>query len=106
MFTILIGLNLVDAFFENIVDEAIVCLQENIYGPFWAHICTGVLVGKKKLALTAAHCFENKMHLVTDSPDRLQVSFNRNNNLFCCFMRNTGLYIYIYTRKSPLREPS
>ena len=94
--TILISLILVDAFLDSIIDEAIVSIQENIYGPFWAHICTGVLVGKKKLALTAAHCFENKMHLVTDSPDRLQVSFNRNNNLFCCFMRNTGIYTYIY----------
>ena len=92
--TILIALNLVDAFLENIINEAIVSLQENIYGPFWAHICTGVLVGKPKLMLTAAHCFENKMNLVDKksldySPNRLKVIFNRNNNIFCCFMRNT-----------------
>ena len=41
VFTILIALNLADAFLENIIDEAIVSLQENIYGPVWAHICTG-----------------------------------------------------------------
>ena len=74
VFTILIALNLADAFFEDIMDEAIVSLQENIYGSVWAHICTGVLVGKQKLMLTAAHCFENKMHLVKGySPPRLQV---------------------------------
>ena len=96
MFTILIGLNLVNAFFENIVDEAIVSLQENIYGPFWAHICTGVLVGKKQLVLTAAHCLENKMNLVEDKTyptDCLRVSFNRDNKQFCCFMRYTVKHI-------------
>ena len=89
VFTILIGLVLVDAFLDSIVDEAIVSLQENIYGNEWAHLCTGVLVGKKKLMLIAAHCIENKMHLFEDlrGPigdiqfewDRLKVSFTRNN---------------------------
>ena len=82
--TILIALNLADAFLENIINEAIVSLQENIYGKVWAHICTGVLVGKPKLMLTAAHCFENKMDLVKERPgirgtmrDRLKVPYSR-----------------------------
>ena len=102
--TILIALNLVDAFFENIINEAIVSLQENIYGKVWTHICTGVLVGKPQLMLTAAHCFENKMDLVKERPgirgpmpSRLKVSFNRNNNVFCCFMRNTVTYVFNIT---------
>ena len=41
VFTILIALNLADAFLENIIDEAIVSLQENIYGSVWVHLCTG-----------------------------------------------------------------
>jgi len=81
--TILIALNLADAFLENIINEAIVSLQENIYGKVWTHICTGVLVGKPQLMLTAAHCFENKMDLVKERPgirgpmpSRLRVSGN------------------------------
>ena len=41
VFTILVALNLADAFLENIIDEAIVSLQENIYGSVWVHLCTG-----------------------------------------------------------------
>ena len=63
LFAILqIWLHLGESFVNNIIDKAIVSVQENTRGQDYEHLCTGVLVGKKELVLVAAHCIENKIH--------------------------------------------
>ena len=84
VFTILIALNLADAFLENIIDEAIVSLQENIYGPVWAHICTGKSLSEalifaehgKNMLCTKIFKFQKQFLYTTCSPRVLAWNFH------------------------------
>ena len=47
------------------IEAILVSLQENTRPNTWAHLCSALLLGAESIAVTAAHCFENRMDSLT-----------------------------------------